>query len=178
MFPGLVTDAREPIIKEGLPSINAEMIKGEINTPRRIAAFLTTLRFESWILFNQRQLTQTREYYGRGLIQLTGRSTDPQPDGTVMNYTPAGEYFGIDLVGDPDLALSLEWSAKIARWYWTVARPRCNEWADNLQMGKINGAIGYPLLPDGSNDTARCLAFAKALMYLTGETVVDVDCNR
>lgn len=42
----------------------------------------------------------------------------------------------------------------------------CNEWADQLQMGKINGAIGYPLA--GSNDADRCLVFGKALEKLTG----------
>lgn len=175
MFPGLVTDARRPIIEAGLPALNAEMEKAGITTPRRKAAFLTTLRHESWILYNQRQLTQTRKYYGRGLIQLTGRATDPDPNGVVMNYTAAGKHLGIDLVGNPDLALDIRYSAKIAVWYWTTHD--CNTKADHLDMGAINAAIGYPRSPDGSNDNARCLTFQKALQYLTGE-LLPVDCTR
>jgi putative chitinase len=181
MFPGLVTTAREPLIVAGLPSINAAMIAGGITTPRRIAAALTTWRFESWLIYNQRQLTQTREYYGRGLTQLTGRDTDPDANGDVMNYGPAGRYFGIDLIGDPDLALSLEWSAKIAVWYWTVARPQCNDAADNLEYGRINRALGFPVRevsPGVTNDDLRCRAFAVALEYLTGEPTPPVDCVR
>lgn len=181
MFPGLVTEERRPVIEEGLPSLNAAMLAADITTPRRIAAFLTTLSFESWLKYNQRQLTQTRTYYGRGFIQLTGRSGDPDANGFVQNYTPAGEYLGIDLVNNPDLALDIRYSARIATWYWTVARPLCNTYADNLQMGKINRAIGYPVVTysDGStNDTRRCTAFVKALAYLTGQAQEIVDCNR
>jgi putative chitinase len=144
------------------------MVEAGIDTPRRIAAFLTTLLYESWCEYNVREVGDTRVYGGRGYIQLTGEA----------NYTAAGRSLGVDLVSNPDLAMSLEWSAKIARWYWTVARPNCNSYADALQMGKINAAIGYPRSADGSNDNARCKTFAQALLYLTGGSEVTVDCNR
>ena len=178
MFPGVITAPEIPVIQEGLPSLNAEMVKAGITTPRRIAAFLTTLRFESRFRYNIHQLNDTRPYAGRGYIQLTGRATDPDELGNVMNYTEAGRFLGIDLVGNPDLAASLQWSAPIARWYWTVARPSCNAYADALRMGKVNAAIGYPRSPDGSNDLARCAAFQKALQYLTGGALEPVDCTR
>lgn len=178
MFPGVFTAAEEPVIEVGLPSLNREMVVGGIDTPRRIAAFLTSLRFESRLIYDIHQRNSTRLYHGRGYIQLTGRATDPDATGEVMNYGPCGRALGIDLIGNPDLAVSLEWSARIARWYWTKARPKCNEYADALRMGMVNAAIGYPRLPDGSNDQNRCAAFATALEYLTGEPTVGVDCSR
>jgi putative chitinase len=168
MFPGKIRTASIPIVEAGLPGLLEQMAVAEINTPRRIAAFLTTLAFESRFEYNIHQAGDTRTYAGRGYIQLTGPS----------NYISAGEYLGVDLTDDPDLALSLEWSAKIARWYWTVARPSCNSYADALRMGKVNAAIGYPRSADGSNDNARCAAFAKALAYLTGGPLEPVDCAR
>ena len=46
------------------------------------------------------------KYAGRGLVQLTGR----------RNYQLAGEYLGIDLLGNPDLALDLRHAAEILAW--------------------------------------------------------------
>lgn len=167
MFPGKLSSTKYALIEEGLPSLNEAMRVGKIDTPRRIAAFCTTLLFESRFEYNIREIGDTRVYGGRGYIQLTGEP----------NYTSAGKYLGIDLLGSPDLAMSREWSARIALWYWTVARPSCNSYADTLRMGKVNAAIGYPRSADGSNDNARCLAFAKALEYLTGK-LESVDCSR
>ncbi|HEY9414285.1 MAG TPA: glycoside hydrolase family 19 protein [Pseudonocardia sp.] len=167
MFPGKIRTANIPIVEAGLPGLLEQMAAAEINTPRRIAAFLTTLAFESRFEYNIREGGDTRPYGGRGYIQLTGTS----------NYSDAGKYLGVDLLTTPDLALTLAWSAKIARWYWTVARPSTNAHADALRMGKVNAAIGYPRSPDGSNDNARCEAFQKALLYLTG-VLEPVDCAR
>jgi putative chitinase len=62
--------------------------------------------------------------------------------------------------GNPDRAMSLQWSAPIARWYWTVAR-NINPYADALNMGKVNAATG-------AEDARRCDSFKNALAYLTG----------
>jgi len=165
MFPGRVsTDTAT--VKAGLPSLLAEMDAAQINTPRRVAAFLTTIAHESRFLYNIKAAGDTREYAGRGYIQLTGSG----------NYVAAGAYLCAELVVDPDLALSLDWSAKIARWYWTVAR-HCNVYADALQMGKVNRAIGYPI-GDGTEDKRRCASFAAALQYLTGEVPAGISCTR
>lgn len=165
MFPGRV--GATAVVSLGLPILLDQMEVAEINSPRRVAAFLATLAHESGFLYNVKQLRVTALYAGRGYIQLTGTS----------NYSDAGKYLGVDLVATPDLALSLDWSAKIARWYWTKARPRCNEYADNLQMGKVCAAIGYPL-GDGSEDVARSTSFARALKYLTGSVPDGISTTR
>lgn len=154
-------------VAAGLPSLLEAMDSAQINTPERVAAFLTTLCFESWCEYNALQISDPpRIYTGRGFIQLTGES----------NYSAAGFVLGLNLVDYPQRALSLEWSAKIATWYWTVARPNCNAYADSLRMGKVNGAIGYPI--SGSNDTDRCMVFGYALRYLTGEVPAGITCTR
>lgn len=47
-------------------------------------------------------------YYGRGYIQLTWE----------RNYKAAGEALGIDLLGQPDLALDPTQAARIFAWYF------------------------------------------------------------
>ena len=156
--------ANPSIVEAGLPSLNQAMRDANINTPYRKAAFLATLVHESRLEYNIREIGDTRPYGGRGYIQLTGD----------FNYGPAGQYLGIDLLGNPDLALSLQWSAPIARWYWTVARD-INPYADNLDMGRVNAAIGYPA---GAEDQRRCDSFKNAILYLTGSIPDGVICTR
>jgi putative chitinase len=155
--------ANPSIVETGLPSLNQAMRDANINTPYRKAAFLATLVHESRLEYNIREIGDTRPYGGRGYIQLTGD----------FNYGPAGQYLGVDLLGNPDLALSLRWSAPIARWYWTVARD-INPYADNLDMGRVNAAIGYPA---GAEDQRRC-DFKSAILYLTGSIPDGVICTR
>lgn len=153
------------VVEEGLPSLLKAMKEAEITTPPRIAAFLTTIAVESdGFRYNVSQYNDTRLYRGRGFIQLTGSG----------NYGAAGKYFGIDLLRQPDLAASLEWSAPIAKWYWTVAR-RINPMADRLDMGAVNKAIGFPA---GPGDAVRCEMFKNALQYLTGSVPDGINCAR
>jgi putative chitinase len=156
--------ANPSLVNTGLPSLNQAMRDANINTPYRKAAFLATLVHESRLEYNIREIGDTRPYGGRGYIQLTGD----------FNYRPAGQYLGIDLIGNPDLAMSLQWSAPIARWYWTVAR-NINPFADQLNMGKVNAAIGYPA---GAEDQRRCDSFKNAIRYLTGSVPAGVICTR
>jgi putative chitinase len=155
----------EALVAAGLPSLNREMRNAGISTPRRIAAFLSTLAVESEFEYNRPQDGDTRLYAGRGYIQLTGAG----------NYGDAGKYLGIDLLGHPELALSLEWSAKIATWYWTKARPSTNAYADALRMGMVNKMIGFP---EGTGDNVRCRMFGEALRVLTGEIPDGISCAR
>jgi putative chitinase len=156
--------ANPSLVQTGLPSLNQAMRDANINTAYRKAAFLATLVHESRLEYNIREIGDTRLYGGRGYIQLTGD----------FNYGPAGRYFGIDLLGNPELARSLQWSAPIARWYWTVARS-INPYADALHMGKVNAAIGYPA---GTEDQRRCDSFKNAIRYLTGSVPSGIICTR
>lgn len=151
-------------VEEGLPSLNAAMADAEINTPARKSAFLATLLNESAMLYNADQATG-ETYTGRGYIQLTGD----------FNYGPAGDYLGVDLLGQPELALSLDYSAPIAQWYWTVARD-INPMADDLDMAAVNVAIGYA--PTETEDAERCADFEAALAYYNGSVPPGVNCTR
>jgi len=57
-------------------------------------------------------------FRGRGLIQLTGRTS----------YRQASTALGIDLTVMPELLLQPEWAAKSAAWFWSMIRG--NEFAD------------------------------------------------
>lgn len=101
------------------------MRKFNINTPRRILCFLTQVKWESGGLryfaeiysgekYNGRaDLGNTRpgdgpRYKGGGPIQVTGRS----------NYTAASKALGIDFVGKPELARSVQYGFLISCWWW------------------------------------------------------------
>ncbi|WP_394618663.1 glycoside hydrolase family 19 protein [Lentzea sp. JNUCC 0626] len=163
---GLIRE--EDVVEEGLESLNAAMDEGEINNPARIAAFVATLHQESGFRYNAGEGGQTATYKGRGYIQLTG----------VANYRSAGDYLGHDFVADPEAAASLEYSADIARWYWTVARAATNSYADDLDMGGVGRMIGYATAP--GEDEQRCNDFKAALRYFNGGELPDghITCNR
>lgn len=162
MFPGKVAD--EATVEAGLGSLNAAMTDAGITTAARKAAFLATLANESTFRYNAVQAGGS-SYTGRGYIQLTGSA----------NYGSAGSYFGIDLLGDPALAASLDYSAPIARWYWTVARD-INPLADALDMGGVDAAIGYAI--DPAEDVERCDDFKSALTHFTGSVPAGINCVR
>jgi predicted chitinase len=165
MFPGKV--GATDIVRDGLDSLNGQIRFGGIHrTPNRAAAFLATIANESTFRYNALE-PGTSTYRGRGFIQLTGSA----------NYSSAGNFFDIDLLGDPGKAASLAWSAKIARWYWTVARPGLNAAADNNDMGAVSTAIGYGG-DVSAEDQDRCDDYKRAMHYLTGVWPTGVDCFR
>ncbi|MFI6077174.1 glycoside hydrolase family 19 protein [Actinoplanes sp. NPDC051343] len=153
------------VVRDGLPSLNAEMQRGGITTPPRVAAFLATVRNESGFRYNATETSDPSTYRGRGYLQLTG----------VDNYRAAGENLGHDLVNNPDDAATLAWSAPVARWYWTVARP-LNADADALDMGLVSRDIGYAW--SAAEDNARCADFKAVLQYYTGSVPAGINCIR
>lgn len=70
-------------------------------------------------------------YYGRGLIQLTGR----------RNYQAAGQALGLDLLGHPDLALDLEVSCRVFAWFFRDSRSAaaCEAQDWRLVRQRVNG---------------------------------------
>lgn len=156
----------EAKVVEGLPGLNAAMLRAGITTPARKAAFLSTLRSESGFRYDAVEGGNASRYRGRGFIQLTGR----------FNYEAAGEFLDLDLVGDPDLAVNDLASPAIAAWYWTVAR-NINVSADALDMAAVNIAVGYA--PSERRDAQRCSDFLAALRYYSGsEATGEVNCER
>lgn len=68
-------------------------------------------------------------YIGRGMIQCTGKES----------YAEFGRKLGIDLVGNPDLAASPEWTLKIALAEWV--QKGCNAKADKNDIYGVSVAI-------------------------------------
>lgn len=131
------------------------MQRFEINTPKRIAAFVAQLAHESGSLKYVREIasgnayegrkdlgnTQTGDgprFKGRGLIQLTGRA----------NYQKASEFFQVDFVANPELVETPHYAAMIAGWYWH--RHNLNQLADIRDFRKITRIIngGYNGMAD------------------------------
>jgi putative chitinase len=151
-----------PTVRAGLPSLNTEMRAASITTPKRIAAFLATVKNESGFRYDA-VWAGSDAYRGRGFIQLTSSA----------NYAGASAGLNHDFLGTPSDAALLRWSAPLARWYWTVARD-INPLADQLNMGAVNDAIGYA--PNAAEDAERCNDFKSALGYLLGEVPGSVKC--
>lgn len=160
--------ASRATVETALPSLIREMEAGQITTPARKAAFLATLVNESTINYAAVQ-GGTSTYRGRGFIQLTGD----------FNYRSAGSALNTDLLGNPSRAATLAWSDKIARWYWTKARPATNKYADAHDMGMVNAQIAFAGFDNpGSPEVAeRCRDFKNAYKVLTGSLPTDVECT-
>ena len=150
-------------VEPGLPSLHAEMVKGQITNPARKAAFLATLVSESAMRYAADQ-GGSFTYRGRGYIQLTND----------FNYSAAGSYFDVNLLGNPDLAKSLTYSAPIARWYWTVARTTTNACADAHDMHCVNRNIGFAW--SSAEATRRCDRFKSAYRFFTGSLPTNTIC--
>ena len=118
-----------------LPYIVPAMIKGDIKTPDRIAAFLAQLAHESgeyrymaeiWgpteaqLGYEGRadlgnvQPGDGRKFAGHGPIQITGRS----------NHRACGWYLGIDLERDPLLLTEPRYGTASAVWFWTIGNKK------------------------------------------------------
>lgn len=79
------------------------------------------------------------KYIGRGLLQITGRES----------YEKYGRLLGIPLADDPDLAISTDWSLKIAAAEWAASGRRgksCNELADADDIESVTRAINGGLI--------------------------------
>jgi putative chitinase len=167
MFPEKMRRGQEGIVAQGWPTLVEAMEAGGITTPAQQAAVLTIAAYEANGEFNRREDGDTRQFGGRGYVQLTLEE----------NYRAAGKTLSVDLVANPEWARNLLWSAKILVWYVTKARPLTLSYAEQHRMGMVNKMIGYPL-GDGAEDRRRCAAFGRAYEYITGEKLTDIDCSR
>jgi putative chitinase len=152
--PASTLRVRMPILQKALELADA-------TTPLRAAAMVAQLAFESawltaWIekddgthfikyegavRLGNTQPGDGARFYGRGLIQLTGRS----------NYSLAGHALGIDLINFPSLAADPDSAARIAAWFWNTRD--LNRFADTGDMVEITKRIN-----GGTNGLAFRLA--------------------
>ncbi|MCY1297841.1 hypothetical protein D9M70_472940 [compost metagenome] len=141
-----------------VPVLNAAMKRRQINTPRRMAAFLAQIGHESMQLQRTREIwgptpaqdrydvredlgnTPARDgdgkrYMGRGLIQVTGRT----------NYLKCSIALFRDerLLYTPEILEQPEWAAESAAWFWWIKE--LNTLADqglfDAITRKINGGL-------------------------------------
>lgn len=140
-----------------LPFLEDAMHEFEINTKKRVTAFLPQIGHESgglhwmvelWGPTAAQSRYETRydlgnvapgdgfKYRGRGLIQLTGRG----------NYQKASDALGVDLIYRPELLGEPALACRSAAWFWKAHG--CNELADEGKFEaitkRINGGLnGY-----------------------------------
>jgi putative chitinase len=157
--------AKEYNIDKYLEPINDTLALFEINTPKRVAAFIAQLAHESGSFRYHEEIADGHAYEGRkdlgnivkgdgkkfkgrGLIQLTGRT----------NYESFGKYVGVDFLSTPSLVAQPKYSALAAGWYW--AGRRLNEYADRDDFKGITKRIngGYNGLADRIKHWQRCKA--------------------
>jgi len=142
-----------------LSFLNAAMAEFEINTPMRQAAFLAQVGHESGSLrwmqeiwgptpaqrgyegradLGNNQPGDGSRFRGRGPIQITGRA----------NYRKYGDLLGIDLIDNPELAVTKEVAFRIAGSFWQTHG--LNELADIPDFVTITRRIngGLNCLPD------------------------------
>jgi predicted chitinase len=159
--------------KDYLPYLNAAMHEGQINTPKRQAAFLAQLAHES-TQFTQlleqpsqtsgqnfekyefkknignTQLGDGPNFKGRGFIQLTGRD----------NYHRSGKALGLPLEEHPSLASEPKIAARTAVWYWNSRH--LNSLADAGKIDEITKRINSA----SSHKDERRAYYKKALAVL------------
>ena len=138
--------AEDYLIDRYLEPINKTLQEFDINTKKRIAAFLAQLAHESGSLRYNEEIASGvayegrgdlgnvisgdgKRYKGRGLIQLTGR----------YNYRKYGKILGVSLEANPEMATEPLLSARIAGAYWN--ENGLNYYADRGQFREITRRI-------------------------------------
>ncbi len=167
-----------------LPFIVPALVEAQIDSPKRIAAFLAQLAHESGeyrymeeiaggsAYEGRRDLGNTqpgdgRKFKGHGPIQITGRT----------NHRRCGEALGLDLIHDPTLICLPEDATRSACWFWhdrglslladmnwfkEITRRingGYNGWDDRLRYWQRNRAIlGLPAV-DPADEDREIMAF-------------------
>ncbi len=147
-----------------LPALNAAFDTFQINTPRRIAAFLANVVHESGSFQYSEEIYSGRSYEdradlgnhqpgdgmrfkGRGLIQVTGRA----------NYAACGKALGLDLLNRPELLEQPQAAVDSAAWFWDTHN--CNALADVDQFTNLRRRIN-----GGLNGLAECKAIYRTAL--------------
>jgi putative chitinase len=160
-----------------VPALNAAMSRRQINTSKRMAAFLAQIGHESGQLQYVRELGGAQylskydtgklaeklgntpaadgdgqKYRGRGLIQITGHN----------NYRQCSLALFDDerLLRTPELLEQPQWAAESAAWFWE--QNGLNELADRDQFNTITRRINGGL--NGLEDRLQIWARAREVL--------------
>lgn len=142
IFPFAAKAGRCELFIDGL---NKTLEQYNIDSPIKIAAFLSQIGVESGELKYVRELGNSKyfekydtgsiakrlgnspeadgdgeRYRGRGLIQITGKA----------NYKLCGDALGLDLINNPEILEQPEYAWKSAGWYWNLRH--INNYADDI----------------------------------------------
>lgn len=175
------TYASDETLVAYLPHFENAMRAAGITNVRRAAAWCAQIGHESVGLRYMEEIADGSAYNGRsdlgnvfpgdgprfkgrGPIQLTGRS----------NYAAFGAWCKsqgyIDdanlFVNQPEIVARPQWGFLAASWYWVVARPQINSYADAGNFDAVTRAIngGYHGKPDRDARYQRCLSIGEALL--------------
>jgi putative chitinase len=150
-----------------LEPLNEAMLRFDINTQRRVAAFLATVAVES------AHLTATEEglYYSdpARLVKIFPRAFKTVAEATPFaknpaglsrklyegyhgrgliqltwrkNYIACGDALQLDIANRPELLSTPKFAALSAGWFWSTNK--CNEAADLGDMSKVTGIVNGP----------------------------------
>jgi predicted chitinase len=131
----------EAIQEAGVTDKNAVIgilatIKAEVSNFKPISEHADGTAYEGRADLGNTQPGDGPRFKGRGFIQLTGRA----------NYAAYGEKLGIDLVGNPDLAMEPRTSAKILVQYFQdrglIEKAAAGNW-EGVRRGVNGGLNGY-----------------------------------
>lgn len=157
--------------------LNTAMAHHNINTPKRIAAFLAQVGHESGQLQYVRELgsAQYLSKYDTGALAVRLGNT-PEPDGDGQKYRGRGliqitgrdnyRQCSLGLFGDerllalPELLEQPQWAAESAAWFWE--QNGFNELADRDQFNSITRRINGGL--NGLQDRLQLWARARAVL--------------
>jgi len=160
-----------PVAGVFVPVLNTAMVRYQIIGPKRVAAFIAQIGYESgqpkyvkeiWGPTSAQARYEGRKdlgntvagdgpkYRGRGLIQITGRA----------NYIMCGEALALDLINHPELLEKPQHACMSAAWFWVTRG--LNTLADAGQFDRITRRIN-----GGQNGAAdRQALYARALKVL------------
>lgn len=116
-----------------------------------------------------------RRFKGSGPIQLTGRNNFR----AFTRWANAQGHTNIDFEANPHLVRDdPRWGFLAASWYWVVARPNLNKWADERNLlnasREINGWVTTPNgMPDRTSRYNRCIAMGNRLLPTKGGPVAE-----
>lgn len=155
--------AKDENIQKFLTPLNLTLDKYQINTPRRVAAFLAQLAHESGSLRYVREIASGEAYEGRkdlgntepgdgvkfrgrGLVQITGRA----------NYEALSAALHYDFIKDPEALEKPGAAAMSAGWFWYLKD--LNRYADIDAFTKITQRINGGLngIDDRLKHWQRC----------------------